>query len=315
MSRAWMPLYVADYLADTGHLTAAEHGAYLMLIMHYWMHGGLPREEAQLRRIARMSAREWAAARETLAGFFGPDWRHDRIETEIAKSDSKARSRSESGARGARAKSLKTQSVGVANATILPEQKARQTEDFALASSPHTQRDVFSLGSNTSLDDDTDARAGGGRTGDLEARRWRMIEAGGAALCRQSIEMQPMSEALRWDDAGCDFEMDVLPAIAASAARRRAGTVRSWGYFSGAVFEARDRRLAPVPPPRPPPEPADRRGEPPRRETVATRMLRELEGMHADTGCDDAVVRPADCRVDGRSEAGRPGGDLCRAVR
>jgi len=37
-----MPLYVADYLADTAHLGALESGVYLHLIMHYWLKGGLP---------------------------------------------------------------------------------------------------------------------------------------------------------------------------------------------------------------------------------------------------------------------------------
>lgn len=83
MSRAWMPLYVADYLADTGHLSAAEHGAYLLLIMHYWQNGGLPKEDRRLARIARMSPAEWEDARETLFDMFDDGWRHHRIEAEL----------------------------------------------------------------------------------------------------------------------------------------------------------------------------------------------------------------------------------------
>lgn len=83
-SRPWMPLYIADYRADTAHLSAAEHGAYLLLIMHYWQTGGLPTEDSQLARIACMAPAEWRKARPTIAKFFTDEWRHKRIDEEIA---------------------------------------------------------------------------------------------------------------------------------------------------------------------------------------------------------------------------------------
>ena len=82
-SKPWMPLYVADYRADTAHLSAAEHGAYLLLIMHYWQTGSLPKEDAPLSRIACMSAAEWRKAKPIVAAFFSDDWKHKRIEAEI----------------------------------------------------------------------------------------------------------------------------------------------------------------------------------------------------------------------------------------
>jgi len=86
-NRAWMPLHITDYLADTGHLNAAEHGAYLMLIMHYWQNGSLPADERLLSRLARMSKSEWDDSRDVLAMLFGPNWTHKRIDAELAKAD------------------------------------------------------------------------------------------------------------------------------------------------------------------------------------------------------------------------------------
>lgn len=85
MSRPWMPLYVADYLADTGHLTGAEHGAYLLLIMHYWANDGLPDDDERLARIARMSDKQWAKSKGIIAEFFEDGWKHNRIDDELAK--------------------------------------------------------------------------------------------------------------------------------------------------------------------------------------------------------------------------------------
>lgn len=86
-NRAWMPLHIADYLADTGHLTAAEHGAYLLLIMHYWQNGALPGNEKMIARIAKLSADQWEDSRDILAMLFGPDWTHKRIDAELSKAD------------------------------------------------------------------------------------------------------------------------------------------------------------------------------------------------------------------------------------
>lgn len=86
---AWMPLYVADYLADTAHLTAAQSGAYLHLIMAYWRAGGpLRLDDGALARTARMTPAEWSDAAEVVLAFFRREdgaLHHSRIEHELAE--------------------------------------------------------------------------------------------------------------------------------------------------------------------------------------------------------------------------------------
>lgn len=70
----WMPLYWGAYKKNTAHLSAAQHGAYLLLIGHYWVTAKpLPKDERQLMRIAAMTAREWRASREIILSFFVDD--------------------------------------------------------------------------------------------------------------------------------------------------------------------------------------------------------------------------------------------------
>ena len=93
----WMPFYVGDYLADTGHLTAVEHGAYLMLICHYWQHDGLPNDDVRLARICRMSGDEWATVSVSVRDLFGPNWTHKRIDFELNKARELIEKRSKAG--------------------------------------------------------------------------------------------------------------------------------------------------------------------------------------------------------------------------
>jgi uncharacterized protein YdaU (DUF1376 family) len=118
VNRPWMPLYVADYLADTAHLNAAQSGAYLHLIMHYWQKGGLPHDDAQLAAIARMSLSEWKRARSIIAAFFQDGWMHRRIDRELTEANDKYRRRSAAGKKGADAfvASLRKEGNALSNA-------------------------------------------------------------------------------------------------------------------------------------------------------------------------------------------------------
>jgi len=88
-SLPYMQLYVSDYLADTAHLTAQQHGAYLLLLMNYWQKGrALDNTNDRLQYVARLSPDEWEADKDILAEFFvleGDIWWHSRIETDLEK--------------------------------------------------------------------------------------------------------------------------------------------------------------------------------------------------------------------------------------
>lgn len=124
----WMPLYIPDYLADTRSLTAAQHGAYLLLIMQYWTSGApLNDDDGELSRIAAMTAKEWTGARRVLARFFQIDsgrWVHKRIEGEIAKATANVEARQRAGKAGGLAKAKGWQNPS--NATSQPVANGRQ---------------------------------------------------------------------------------------------------------------------------------------------------------------------------------------------
>lgn len=102
--RPWMPLYVGDYHAKTAHLTTLQHGAYLLLLMHYWAHGELPNDQNQLMAIARLPPDLWAGNCHVLAAFFDNRWKNPRMEKELQKVKSLAEKRAYAGLKGAWAK-------------------------------------------------------------------------------------------------------------------------------------------------------------------------------------------------------------------
>lgn len=83
----WMPLFIGDYLADTGRLTTEQHGAYFLMIMDYWRNGPPPDDAGTLAQITRLSPDAWSIAQAKLQQFFSIEqgvWRHKRIDQELA---------------------------------------------------------------------------------------------------------------------------------------------------------------------------------------------------------------------------------------
>ena len=101
----WMPVFIGDHLAETMHLNPAQHGGYFLLLMATWKAGGsLSDDNARLAAIARMTAEEWAAHRDTLAAFFtvaDGAWTHDGILRELATAAANKQKRSTAGSKGA----------------------------------------------------------------------------------------------------------------------------------------------------------------------------------------------------------------------
>ncbi|ENZ8205230.1 DUF1376 domain-containing protein [Escherichia coli] len=95
----YMQLYIADYLADTMHLSAEEHGAYLLLMFNYWQ-TGKPIPKNRLAKIARLTNERWADVEPSLREFFcdnGEEWVHLRIEEDLASVREKLTKKSAAG--------------------------------------------------------------------------------------------------------------------------------------------------------------------------------------------------------------------------
>lgn len=120
----YFPFYPADYLADTRHLSAEQHGAYLLLLMTAWGRGGrLPNDPKKLARIACVSTRRWNQIAEDVLDFWetdGDEIVSRRMEKEYQKASSKSENRSAAGRRGGHAKALKDKKAGLANAMRSP---------------------------------------------------------------------------------------------------------------------------------------------------------------------------------------------------
>lgn len=84
---AFIPIWIADYVADTMNFATLHHGAYFLLLLAYWRKGGpLPDDDEQLAAITKMSVKEWRKIRALISTNFRVGkgvWFQKRCEEEL----------------------------------------------------------------------------------------------------------------------------------------------------------------------------------------------------------------------------------------
>jgi uncharacterized protein YdaU (DUF1376 family) len=150
-----MQLYVADYLADTAHLTTEEHGAYLLLLFNYWQ-TGKPLRAERLAAVTRLPNERWQDVEKTLSDFFYLQdglWINERVERDLEAVKSKSIKASDAGKASARAKASRKQGLADGCSTDVETNVQRNvnhteadTEADTSKSSCHQQADDDTVG-------------------------------------------------------------------------------------------------------------------------------------------------------------------------
>lgn len=78
----------------------------------------------------------------------------------------------------------------------------------------------------------------------LDAMERQMLDACNGAIDNpvNCMGLLNMSVPKWWIESGCDFDLDVMPALRAAGRRYHGKKIRSWDYFTGMVSDARASR-------------------------------------------------------------------------
>jgi uncharacterized protein YdaU (DUF1376 family) len=84
----YMTLWIGDLQKSTTRLSAEQLGAYISLLMDYWVNGPLPAGDDELARVTKLPKRKWRSHRPVLREYFEErdgKWYQSRSDYERAK--------------------------------------------------------------------------------------------------------------------------------------------------------------------------------------------------------------------------------------
>jgi len=250
----WYPHYIADYAADTMHLTTLQHGAYRLLMDAYWRNQGpLNDDDEALAAITRLPLKDWRKMRPTIGRFFQIDfvaatWTHKRIERELTRAWTNSENQSRAGrasAEARRQRKLNGGSTPVATEVSTEPQRSGQREAQQKANetaTPHSSPNATPSGVASDAVPD-DVRQLAKRAVDV----LRKLQE----ICGVDENRKPawarVDAVTGWLQAGADPDLDVFPAARAVMVREAAkgnGPPGAASYLTNAVMDAMRARLA-----------------------------------------------------------------------
>lgn len=234
MTAPFMQLYVADYMADTRHLTCEQDGAYMRLLMAMWRSGGsLAADHAQLARIVGLSASRWIKIREDIMAFFDESdgfITQGRLAREYRKAEEKSAKRSEAGKSGADAKYRKSKESAKANAKVLPKHSLELEPELKVSGGVEA---CDALGWPVSQSDWT----------------LTLIRETDCAKLSDEWPLKSSQAVVGWRETDLFEWRDVVAGIRAALVGKGDDPPGSWKYFSKAIARAKRDRLTKTPEP------------------------------------------------------------------
>jgi hypothetical protein len=109
---------------------------------------------------------------------------------------------------------------------------------------PHPPATVAALDTSLILKNSTQLTNDDWQAACLAVAGDRLDRGRGSPLRRSVFEIT------RWIEAGCSLLADVLPVIESRTADPSQNPIRTWGYFTAAILEAKARREKPLPKPK-----------------------------------------------------------------
>lgn len=260
-----LPLFTDAYLADTRHLTAEEHGAYLLLLMCAWRTRGCALKDCDrtLARIVGVTRPRWRRLRPVLAEFFeitGGQWRQKKL-TQVYKGvESRVAKNRANGAKGGRAKASRgkggsgaAEPAGAGGSDCSGARAGiRLGIGAGIGGGEQAGEQLPAKAKTQNQSPEPEAAApvvGRGHGADPNTANPNAAMASLLAAARLDDGRGDSAVVAGWFATGASLEADMLPTIRRIASRevaRMGQPPASLAYYSAAILEARDSRVKAV---------------------------------------------------------------------